>query len=1552
MKKILTYIRRLFWLIVFLFTWSGAYANHLVGMDFYYTWVSGNTYKITLIAYGNCGSAGAGSAYNALPTSSPEVYIFNGDAAVGSIALTIQPPSAGVDITPVCPADSLLTQCTSTSYTIPGIKEFVYTGEYTVSGPSAYWRFVFTGNLCCSYEAGRATSITNLTGGITDIQLTDTLNNMTGPNSSPDLSVIPTPFFCLDNDDNYNPGAIPADGDSLVFSLVPGMAGTDGSSVSTTPVTYATGYSATTPLSASSFAFDPATGQISFYPTSTQRSLVVYNIEQYRDGVLVGTSQREMTFLVLTCSTSAPSGGFTDATNGTIDDSTHFHICENSGPFSIDINPSEADTANTITVSYSGLPTGATMAITANGTNHPHSVFSWTSTAITPGSYTFYVTFKDNNCPEAGVETYAYTINILPQPILVVSLVTAGNCFAKEIFSINPSGDGAPWTIKVSAGAGDTIQTYTSVTRAFRDSLGPGTYTVTVSSTITGSCSTYALLTIADPTPVVPRISFTNPSYCGDINGTITLLGLDPGTTDTIKYTFNGVSQPPQLLTVAVDSTVVISGLPAGVYNDITVTYGRYCVSSPVGPVTLVNPPFTMRALTFTDPLFCGICNGTITLYGLRPGQTDTINYTIGGIAATPVISVIPTDSEVMLTGLCTGTYDNFVANTAEDCVSNVLGPADLAVPPFTMHGPTSTNPSYCGVCDGTITLYGLHPGQTDTITYTLDGAAQPPISVLIPTDSEVTLTGLCVGTYDNFVATTAISCVTNTVGPVTLTAPPFTMRAITSTNPSYCGVCNGTITLYGLHPGETDTITYTMWGVAQTPVPVVVPADSMVTLTGLCAGEYENFIAKTAGVCVSNSLGPVTLTVPPFTMRSISFTNPSYCGQCNGTITLYGLHPGETDTINYTYNGVAQPPVMVTVPADSMVTISSLCAGVYANFIAKTGGDCVSNTLGPVTLTVPPFTVRALSSVNPVYCGICNGSITLLGVHPGETDTINYSFGGLAQTPITVVIPADSMVTISGLCAGTYSGFVVNTGGDCISNTLGPVTLTTPPFTMSGITFTNPTKCGFCNGTITLHGLYPGQTDTLNYTLAGVSQPPVAVTITADSEILLTGMCEGTYANFIAHTAGSCISNTLGPVALVAPPITDSFIVADIIQSCKADTVMLTNYSAPPADLYYTWYYGDGTSDTVTNPSHVYYSSGTFTIKLMITNTKCIDSSFQTITLGNLINAGFTADPDSFLCQGKPVTFTNTSSGGSTALNYNWYFGDGYTSTTTSPVHVYLDAGLYNAILVVSNYVPCYDTVEKTLQVDSMSAISFSMTDSVFCRGTESTFTGVYSLYGNTGLVWKFGDGDSVANTNPVSHSFDIPGQYKVTITALYRACPDTSASHDVNVFSAPSINIGADTSICPGSDPIWPEDVINESNPQARWLWSTGQTTSKIMVTAPGDYVVTVKIDGCEASDTLSVSNSCYLDIPNVFTPNGDGLNDYFLPRNLLAKGLATFKMDIYNRWGELIFETTNTDGRGWDGRFNNTPQPEGVFVYVIDATFIDGEKEHHTGNVTLLR
>jgi len=92
--------------------------------------------------------------------------------------------------------------------------------------------------------------------------------------------------------------------------------------------------------------------------------------------------------------------------------------------------------------------------------------------------------------------------------------------------------------------------------------------------------------------------------------------------------------------------------------------------------------------------------------------------------------------------------------------------------------------------------------------------------------------------------------------------------------------------------------------------------------------------------------------------------------------------------------------------------------------------------------------------------------------------------------------------------------------------------------------------------------------------------------------------------------------------------------------------------------------------------------------------------------------------------------------------------------------------------------------------------------------------------------------------------------------------------------------------------------------------------------------------------------------MNLPNVFTPNGDGVNDYFFPRDLLTSGATMFKMEVYNRWGEEVFSTESTDGQGWDGRFNGTPQPEGVYIYVIDVSFKNGKTEHHQGNVSLLR
>ncbi|MGN6476049.1 MAG: gliding motility-associated C-terminal domain-containing protein, partial [Flavipsychrobacter sp.] len=149
---------------------------------------------------------------------------------------------------------------------------------------------------------------------------------------------------------------------------------------------------------------------------------------------------------------------------------------------------------------------------------------------------------------------------------------------------------------------------------------------------------------------------------------------------------------------------------------------------------------------------------------------------------------------------------------------------------------------------------------------------------------------------------------------------------------------------------------------------------------------------------------------------------------------------------------------------------------------------------------------------------------------------------------------------------------------------------------------------------------------------------------------------------------------------------------------------------------------------------------------------------------------------------------------------------------------------------------------------------------------------------------------------------------------------------------------------------------DLINSpiSNPNYHWRWNTEtkDTTANIMVHHPGTYSVTVDNNGCTAADSIVVKKNCYIDIPNVFTPNNDGYNDYFLPRQFLSRNVSKFDMTIYNRWGQKVFETNTLEGRGWDGKFNGTDQPEGVYIYVIKVSFGNDTNESYDGNITLLR
>jgi gliding motility-associated-like protein len=180
--------------------------------------------------------------------------------------------------------------------------------------------------------------------------------------------------------------------------------------------------------------------------------------------------------------------------------------------------------------------------------------------------------------------------------------------------------------------------------------------------------------------------------------------------------------------------------------------------------------------------------------------------------------------------------------------------------------------------------------------------------------------------------------------------------------------------------------------------------------------------------------------------------------------------------------------------------------------------------------------------------------------------------------------------------------------------------------------------------------------------------------------------------------------------------------------------------------------------------------------------------------------------------------------------------------------------------------------------------------------------------------------------------------------------ACGVTEIVKNVTVVDLPAINLGDDLEICPGSDKV---QLKSLSGTAERYQWNTGDNTSSINVGSVGEFILTGYNWECSNSDTISVKKGCFLNIPNSFNPgSGDASSSYFMPRNLFTGSATTFKMQVYDRWGTLLFESTSLDGRGWDGKYQGKDMPVGVYVYTINVSFSNGTVENYTGNVTLIR
>lgn len=461
---------------------------------------------------------------------------------------------------------------------------------------------------------------------------------------------------------------------------------------------------------------------------------------------------------------------------------------------------------------------------------------------------------------------------------------------------------------------------------------------------------------------------------------------------------------------------------------------------------------------------------------------------------------------------------------------------------------------------------------------------------------------------------------------------------------------------------------------------------------------------------------------------------------------------------------------------------------------------------------------------------------------------------------------------------------------------------------------------------------------------------------------------------------------NSLVRNILVNPDVKPEFSMTP--NGCAPLTVKFTNLSTNPGGAY-QWNFGDGSpASAIANPTHIFNYTGasdtTFNVTLLaISNPALTPACNQSVTLPVRVFAlprpEFTINPEVLQLPEKVAVFSNTTPFRPN-WKYTWFFGDGFTDTTGALTTSHDYGALVNELantsvtvkLVATNAQGCSDSVSRILVIKPVKPIVDFEPDTSGCAPLKVTFRN-NSKYGNI-FLWTFGDGTTSTEQNP-SKRYETPGVYSVSLKVIGPGGESIlKRDNIITVFEIPDASF---TTVpkAPRAIKI-PEEKMNcfVRYPQAGWSyeWSFGDGgTSREkdpvhQYMQPGNYAISLVVtsaEGCVDSDTLNngaiVEKGNLMIIPNAFTPRTDGgsdgyldkengTNDIFYP---FTEGVTEIRLEIYNRWGQFIYEST-TLNKGWDGTYKGYTCKSDVYVFKVWARYVDGRTETKVGDVTLLR
>ena len=1092
---------------------------------------------------------------------------------------------------------------------------------------------------------------------------------------------------------------------------------------------------------------------------------------------------------------------------------------------------------------------------------------------------------------------------------------------------------------------------------------------VNVTYTVGSASNCQAIQTNAiTVTPLATAEAGNNASICSGSTHTISGASIG-GSAPTIFWSTSGDGSFSSTSVASPTYTPGANDIAAGSVT-LTITGSGSCASA---------ADFMTLTITGLDDASFSYASGTFCQTGSNPSPTSV---TLGGsYSSTPAgLSINSSTGEINLTASTTGITYTVTYTTGGSCSNGssvtvlVTSGFDAS---FSYNGPycqSETNPSpsfttgsagvfsaspagltFMNTSTGVIDLNTSLPGIY-AVTNTIEASggcaqAQSSASVTIEAAPIVTASpdqNICGDTTANITASmggAATFLTWSSLGNGSFSGPATSAVYTPGTN----DITNGTAVLIvttndpdGVCNAATDTVVLTIFQ------PAVINAGTDATI---CEGWQHSLTANTSGSTTSytwttsgnGSFDDVHSPTPVYTPSPqdisagnviLTITTNDPAGPCNASanqmILLINAAPvvyagvdaaicegasftissssmsGSATGVNWVSGGTGSFNNPNTLHPMYTPSVADITAGVVQLIITSDdpAGPCTF-TRDTMVLTINPAPdIDSVITTQVTSCATPNATID---IYANGTNPLQYSINNGANF--------SSAINYSGLDIGVYV-IIVRDGNNCQTSMPTTITSLTEPV-IDSIVVSNANCFGSTDGQITI---YSG--DAVLYSINNGQQ--------LFPNNTFTGLGSGTYDIFI-EDAGSCHADTL--ITLTEPAaITGTLTQTNI--SCFGGTngTATMNASGGTGTFSYIW--------STTPPQTIQTATGLVSDNYSVTvsdQNGCtyVSNVFLSQPLPVSIDSIFSSP---VLCPGgSDGSAWVDVSGGTLPYSFIW----STSPVTNDSIAVNLTAGTYYVTVSDNNNCIVSDSVIITSS-DVDIAVSLTVTPAS-CYGFAD---GSIMAVGNGGtspynFAWSNGQADSVAVNL-------IAGLYEVTVSDA-NGCSDTASAIVLQPVSMIAAHDSTPASCIGNNDGIASVIASNGTAPYS-YLWSNGATNATASGLIAGTYMVTITdANSCTKTETIiveTIDKTC-LDIPTAFSPNGDGKNDKWILKHIDLYPKA--KVEIYNRWGLMIFQSEKYFTEPWDGTYNGNEVTTGSYVYILNLN--DGS-EPQTGTVTVIR